>query len=229
MGYVGWLPSEIHNHSVAQDRHLVSYIVYQGHSITYSWGLKGFFPPSPPPFSRYIVWVTTSPLTLSNVRSLVRKSIYTFSVLGRFPRGRVLGPKMSSDAWTKSQRKDHKQYVLSFCESNPFRSVVRETDPFHCLANFGFPQQWLPFSITTWKSDPFIQNFIFPTLNHANNYLLDILGLGSSSDSGVSSGFTHKKLYSLIKNSRQDAQGVSPLKDSSTNTLLQETVTKLFC
>ena len=53
-----------------------------------------------------------------------------------------------------------------------------------------------------------------------NNYLLDILGLGSSSDSGDSSGFTPKKLYSLIKNSRQDAQGVSPLKDSSTDTLL---------
>ena len=34
-----------------------------------------------------------------------------------------------------------------------------------------------------------------------NNYLLDILGLGSSSDSGVSSGFTPKKLYLLIKNS----------------------------
>ena len=32
-----------------------------------------------------------------------------------------------------------------------------------------------------------------------NNYLLDILGLGSSSDSGDSSGFTPKKLYSLIK------------------------------
>ena len=69
---------------------------------------------------------------------------------------------------------------------------------------------------------------IFPTLNHANNYLLDILGLGSLSDSGVSSGFTPKKLYSLIKNSRQDAQGVSPLKDSSTDTLPQETVIKLL-
>ena len=52
-----------------------------------------------------------------------------------------------------------------------------------------------------------------------NNYLLDILGLGPSSDSGVSSGFTPKKIYSLIKNSRQDAQGVSPLKDSSTGTV----------
>ena len=71
---------------------------------------------------------------------------------------------------------------------------------------------------------------IFPTLNDANNYyLLDILGLGSSSDSGVSSGFTPKKLYSPIKNSRQDAQGVSLLQDSSTDTLPQETVTKLLC
>ena len=135
---------------------------------------------------------------------------------------------MSSGAWTKSQRKDPKQYVPSFCENNPFRSVVRETAPFHCLANFGYPQQWLPFSITTWKFDLFIQNLYFPTLNHANNYLLDILGLGSSSDSRVSSGFTPKKLHSLIKNSRQDAQGVSPLKDSSTDTLPQETVTKLL-
>ena len=69
---------------------------------------------------------------------------------------------------------------------------------------------------------------IFPTLNHVNNYLLYILGLGSSSDSGVSSGFTPKNLYSLIKNSRQDAQGVSPFKYSSTDTLPQETVIKLL-
>ena len=42
----------------------------------------------------------------------------------------------------------------------------------------------------------------------------------AASVSGDSSGFSPKKLYSLIKNSRQDAQGVSPLKDSSTDTLL---------
>ena len=61
-----------------------------------------------------------------------------------------------------------------------------------------------------------------------NNYLLDILDPGSLSDndSGASSGFTPKKLFSLIKNSRQDAQGVAPLKDQSTDTLLTENCDK---
>ena len=52
-----------------------------------------------------------------------------------------------------------------------------------------------------------------------NNYLQNILGLseeGNDTDE-KNSGFVPKKLFSLIKNARQDAQGVSPLKDPSTN------------
>ena len=66
-----------------------------------------------------------------------------------------------------------------------------------------------------------------------NNYLLGILGLGSLSDndSGASSAFTPKKLFSLIKNSRQDAQGVASLKDQSTDTSLTKNCDKatLLC
>ena len=52
-----------------------------------------------------------------------------------------------------------------------------------------------------------------------NNYLQNILGLsedGNDTDE-KNSGFVPKKLFSIIKNARQDAQGVSPLKDPSTN------------
>ena len=53
-----------------------------------------------------------------------------------------------------------------------------------------------------------------------NNYLQNILGLseeGNDTDE-KNSGFVPKKpFFSLIKNARQDAQGVSPLKDPSTN------------
>ena len=52
-----------------------------------------------------------------------------------------------------------------------------------------------------------------------NNYLENILGLSEGGDDTAerNSGFTSKKLFSLIKNARQDTQGVSPLKDPSTN------------
>ena len=49
--------------------------------------------------------------------------------------------------------------------------------------------------------------------NSHENYLADILGVGSS-DGNDSSGFSPKKLFSLIKNSRQDDRGISTLKDS---------------
>ena len=49
--------------------------------------------------------------------------------------------------------------------------------------------------------------------NSHENYLADILGVGSS-DGNESSGFSPKKLFSLIKNSRQDDRGISTLKDS---------------
>ena len=45
------------------------------------------------------------------------------------------------------------------------------------------------------------------------NYLADILRVGSG-DENEGSGFSPKKLFSLIKNSRQDNQGISTLKDS---------------
>ena len=49
--------------------------------------------------------------------------------------------------------------------------------------------------------------------NSHENYLADILGVGSS-DGNESSGFSPKKLFSLMKNSRQDDRGISALKDS---------------
>ena len=45
------------------------------------------------------------------------------------------------------------------------------------------------------------------------NYLADILGVGSG-DENEGSGFSPKKLFSPIKNSRQDNWGISTLKDS---------------
>ena len=49
--------------------------------------------------------------------------------------------------------------------------------------------------------------------NSHENYLADILRVGSS-DGNESSGFSPKKLFSLVKNSRQDDRGISTLKDS---------------
>ena len=45
------------------------------------------------------------------------------------------------------------------------------------------------------------------------NYLADILGM-CSSDENEGFGFSSKKLFCLIKNSRQDDRGISTLKDS---------------
>ena len=71
--------------------------------------------------------------------------------------GGGLGPLLCTDAWTKDRRKDlHKQCVLTFCENNPFRSVDLKIAPFHCLANFDYPEWWVYFSITPWKPDPFL-------------------------------------------------------------------------
>ena len=48
-----------------------------------------------------------------------------------------------------------------------------------------------------------------------NNYIQNILGLSEegSDTADNTSTFAPKKLFSLIKNARQDAQGVSTLKD----------------
>ena len=44
------------------------------------------------------------------------------------------------------------------------------------------------------------------------HYLADILGVGSG-DGDENSGFSSKKRFNLLKNSRQDNQGISTLKD----------------
>ena len=49
--------------------------------------------------------------------------------------------------------------------------------------------------------------------NSYENYLVDKLGVGSCHEN-EGSGFSSKKLFSLIKNSRQDNPGISTLKDS---------------
>ena len=53
-----------------------------------------------------------------------------------------------------------------------------------------------------------------------NSYIQNILGLSEGGDDNIekNSGSISKKLFSLIKNARQDTQGVSPLKDPNTNT-----------
>ena len=53
-----------------------------------------------------------------------------------------------------------------------------------------------------------------------NSYIQNILGLSEGGDDNIEkkSGSISKKLFSLIKNARQDTQGVSPLKDPNTNT-----------
>ena len=60
-----------------------------------------------------------------------------------------------------------------------------------------------------------------------NNYLADILGVGSEKGGGgENTGFTSKKLFSLVKNSSQDNQGIYWLKDSSDNMLYSENIKK---
>ena len=46
-----------------------------------------------------------------------------------------------------------------------------------------------------------------------DNYLQDLLGLAAQNADENPSGFIPKKLYSLIKNARQDSQGISTLYD----------------
>ena len=53
------------------------------------------------------------------------------------------------------------------------------------------------------------------------NYLQDLLGLAQSADESPS-GFIPKMLYSLIKNARQDSQGISALIDKCQNNLATE-------
>lgn len=55
-----------------------------------------------------------------------------------------------------------------------------------------------------------------------HNYLEDILGLTDPQDSNAdtTSKFSSKKLFSLIKNSRQDSQGIAPLKAKPTDSNL---------
>ena len=54
-------------------------------------------------------------------------------------------------------------------------------------------------------------------------YLQDILGLSAQTADGSPSGFIPKKLYSLIKNARQDSHGISPLLDKQQNILITST------
>ena len=55
--------------------------------------------------------------------------------------------------WVKPMYEQRiEQCVPSFCESNHFHSVVRQlTSPFHCLANFDYPEIWV------------MKNRLFPT------------------------------------------------------------------
>ena len=52
-----------------------------------------------------------------------------------------------------------------------------------------------------------------------NSYIQSILGLSEERNDtdDKTSSFAPKKLFSVIKNATQDAQGVSPLMDPSTN------------
>ena len=59
-----------------------------------------------------------------------------------------------------------------------------------------------------------------------DNYLQDLLGLAAQSAEEYPSGFIPKKLYSLIKNARQDSQGISSLFDKKENTLVTENKAK---
>ena len=55
-----------------------------------------------------------------------------------------------------------------------------------------------------------------------DNYLKDLLGLAAQNAYENPSGFIPKKLYSLIKNARQDSQGISTLNDKKESTLVNE-------
>ena len=55
-----------------------------------------------------------------------------------------------------------------------------------------------------------------------DNYLQDLLGLAAQNADESPSGFIPKMLYSLIKNARQDSQGISTLTDKTKNSLVTE-------
>ena len=79
--------------------------------------------------------------------------------------------------------------------------------------------------ITSIRSKDLVQSKIKTAYN---NYLADIQDSGWAlrGGGGENTGFTSKKLSSLIKNSRQDIQGISSLKDSSDNVLYSENTKK---
>ena len=87
-------------------------------------------------------------------------NLHGTSLMQLIPRGWVFRPQVGTDAWIKDRRKDAKQCVPSFCENNPFRKVVRETVPFHCL-NFAYPEQWVHFLLRPEKTNPFLQKIVF--------------------------------------------------------------------
>ena len=71
-----------------------------------------------------------------------------------------------------------------------------------------------------------IKHFIQTKLRSVyDNYLQDLLGLAAPN---APSGFIPKKLYSLIKNARQDSQGISTLTDKSKHILVTESKEKLL-
>ena len=59
-----------------------------------------------------------------------------------------------------------------------------------------------------------------------NNYLQSILGLsneeGATATDSDQQKFAPKKLFSLIKNAKQDSHGVSPLKDKYSGTTFSQ-------
>lgn len=59
-----------------------------------------------------------------------------------------------------------------------------------------------------------------------DKYLQDLLGLAAQSADENPSGFIPKKLYSLIKNARQDSRGISTLFDKQQGTLVTENKAK---
>ena len=59
-----------------------------------------------------------------------------------------------------------------------------------------------------------------------DNYLQDLLGLAAQSAEENPSGFIPKKLYSFVKNTRQDSQGISSPFDKKENTLVTENKAK---
>ena len=68
-----------------------------------------------------------------------------------------------------------------------------------------------------------VKHFIQSKLRSAyDNYLQDLLGLAAQNAHESPYGFIPKKLYSLIKNVRQDSQGISALTDKYKNILVTE-------